>query len=487
MTEVLSQPRTLRDFFDQRAIVSIKRRSPSVPWTFADGIEYPLYEMRVTFDDWLSRLIGSIKKTEDFLAPAAVSLCQLLRPADLERLEQEIPANLWPDALPDEPEGEQTHGGEWYFTCGLHHKIREAEGWDEVKDQVVQIRRPPELLLGAAPHLRSRGFIETTSEICLNLVEQFQEIGVIGASPEMLVTYSRVAEIAAYARRFPNRLPNVLVTGDAGVGKEKIAEAIHELSGREGHFEKLNCAAIPSDLLESELFGHVEGSFTGARTDKVGLLERCRGGTVQLDEIDKMKGNQLPTLLRVLEEKEYRRVGESAARQADVFFIASTNKDLEAVDGFPTDLYQRLREMEVVVPSLADRAGDTPLLMNHFLEDLGETQLDNCRLPLAMWCSEQVSAANLSVRQLRNVVREQVAHWLDPSAETEDRHLSALRSAVEEAVEQGIPRPVPLEHVAPRVGWKKKQGYQPQTLLAAPWREHVDRLRKDRQIKPGQR
>jgi tetratricopeptide (TPR) repeat protein len=162
----------------------------------------------------------------------------------------------------------------------------------------------------------------------------------------------------------------ILVLGESGTGKELIAEGAHRLSGRSGRFMAINCGAIPRDMVESELFGHVAGAFTGATKDKVGLLETCVGGTAFLDEIGEMAPDLQSKLLRFLESGEVRQVGSNRKVIADTLIIAATNRDrasLEAGDRFRTDLYYRLAHAVIVLPPLRKRGDDIDLLVSHFL------------------------------------------------------------------------------------------------------------------------
>jgi transcriptional regulator with PAS, ATPase and Fis domain len=162
----------------------------------------------------------------------------------------------------------------------------------------------------------------------------------------------------------------VLITGESGTGKEMAAKALHYAGTRaSGPFVTVNCSALAENLLESELFGHVKGAFTGADRDKIGRFESADGGTILLDEIGNISQLIQLKLLRVLQEKEFERVGESNPRKVDVRVIASTNRDLkEAINigEFRKDLYYRLNVIEIKLPPLRDRFEDIPLLINHF-------------------------------------------------------------------------------------------------------------------------
>jgi len=165
---------------------------------------------------------------------------------------------------------------------------------------------------------------------------------------------------------------SVLITGESGTGKELVADALHA-AGRRGerHLVKINCAALTESLLESELFGHVRGAFTGAVKDKVGRFQRAHGGTIFLDEIGEMTPQMQLRLLRVLESMEFERVGDSTPIKVDVRVIAATNRDLAArvkAREFREDLYFRLKVVEIAMPPLRDRRDDIPMLVQHFLQ-----------------------------------------------------------------------------------------------------------------------
>lgn len=189
---------------------------------------------------------------------------------------------------------------------------------------------------------------------------------IIGVSEPMQAVFKMIERIAETDS-------TALILGESGTGKELVAKAIHFNSRRKGRpFVPVNCSAIPENLLESELFGHRKGAFTGAVADKKGLFEEAEGGTIFLDEIGSMSPTLQSRLLRVLQEKEVRRVGDNIPIYVDVRVVAATNEPLEEriKDGtFREDLYYRLNVIPVHLPSLRDRRDDIPLLVGHFLKD----------------------------------------------------------------------------------------------------------------------
>jgi DNA-binding NtrC family response regulator len=198
---------------------------------------------------------------------------------------------------------------------------------------------------------------------------QYSFASVIGQSSAMMALFELVESVAASDA-------NILIQGENGTGKELIANAIHYNSHRaSGPFIKINCASIPRDLIESELFGYKKGAFTGAASDKVGLVEMAEGGSLLLDEIGEMPAYLQTKLLRVLQEREYRPVGSDRLVTVDFRLICATNVELEVAlrDGrLREDLYFRINTITVRVPPLRERTEDIPLLCNHFLSKFNQ-------------------------------------------------------------------------------------------------------------------
>jgi formate hydrogenlyase transcriptional activator len=205
----------------------------------------------------------------------------------------------------------------------------------------------------------------------------------------------------------------VLILGETGTGKELVARAIHELSSRKkGSFVKVNCAAIPASLLESELFGHEKGSFTGAIAQKIGRFELAHQGTLFLDEIGEMPLELQPKLLRAIQDQEFERVGGSRTIRTDVRFVAATNRDLKAMvanNTFRADLYYRLHVFPLTVPSLRERREDIPLLTRYFVQKHSQRmgrKIDTIPAPALEALMRYDWPGN--IRELQNVIERSV-------------------------------------------------------------------------------
>jgi DNA-binding NtrC family response regulator len=231
--------------------------------------------------------------------------------------------------------------------------------------------------------------------------------GILGGSPRMRELYTLVERAAGF------NIP-LIIEGETGTGKELVARTIHELSPRAAHpFEVLDCGALPDNLIESELFGHVKGAFTGADRERQGVFETADGGTVFLDELGELRANLQPKLLRVLETGEIKRVGGSTMHRVDVRIIGATHRSLSEMVNknlFREDLYYRLAGHKIRVPPLRERREDIPQLAEHFLKLL--RQGGNPSLPATLDDETLAAFADFpwpgNVRQLRRAV-ERVA------------------------------------------------------------------------------
>jgi DNA-binding NtrC family response regulator len=251
-------------------------------------------------------------------------------------------------------------------------------GYGTVKDAVEVIKRGAidfvskpfqidELLHALDSAREQRRLKSENAYLRAQLEERYRFEGVVGKGRAMAHLFQLLETVAATNS-------TILITGETGTGKEVVARAIHLNSPRRAHrFVALNCSAIPETLLEAELFGHVRGAFTGAIGNRQGRLEQAHRGTLFLDEVGTMSAALQMKLLRVLQEREFDRVGESHTTKVDVRIIAATNSDLERMvaDGaFREDLFYRLNVIPVPLPPLRERREDIPLLVQHFLEKL---------------------------------------------------------------------------------------------------------------------
>ena len=288
-------------------------------------------------------------------------------------------------------------------------------GYGTVKDAVEAIKRGAsdfvskpfqidELLHVLGSSVEQRRLKSENAYLRAQLEERYRFEGVIGKSRPMARLFQLLETVA------PTN-STILITGETGSGKEVVARAIHHNSPRRVHrFVALNCSAIPETLLEAELFGHVRGAFTGAIGNRQGRLEQAHKGTLFLDEVGTMSAGLQMKLLRVLQEREFERVGDSHTTKVDVRVIAATNSDLMrmvAEGQFREDLFYRLNVIPVQLPPLRERKEDIPLLVQHFLETLrpGATvtvsQDAMRRLMSFLWPG--------NVRQLENAIERAVA------------------------------------------------------------------------------
>jgi len=258
----------------------------------------------------------------------------------------------------------------------------------------------------------------------------------------MIGNSSAIKEVLNIINIVCNSSANVLITGESGTGKELVAKALHVLSPRKNNpFVAINCSAIPEQLLESELFGHVKGSFTGASSDKKGLFEESDGGTLFLDEIGDLQLSLQAKLLRVLQDKEVRAVGGNRSKHIDARIISATHQDLKhlvRIGNFREDLYYRLNVVPIKVPPLRKRKEDIPLLVEHFTNNLC---INNSVSKIKYSVEVMQSLLNYSwpgnVRELENVVERLFVLRNDESLENTVL-LESLREGLETKVEQFI-------------------------------------------------
>jgi DNA-binding NtrC family response regulator len=277
---------------------------------------------------------------------------------------------------------------------------------DGATDYLTKPLNTDELLIVLARTLESTKLRREASELRSRLADRYSFDNIIGSSPEMQRVFKTVAQIA------PSRA-TVLLTGESGTGKELVAAAIHHHSPRSaGPFVKLHCAALAESLLESELFGHERGAYTGADRKREGRFEQANGGTLFLDEIGEISLGTQVKLLRVLQEKEFERVGGSQTLRVDVRVIAATNRDLKemvAAGKFREDLYYRLNVINLTLPSLRQRPTDIAALAMHFLKQYAsENGKDVKRISDEALNQLAVYPWPGNVRELENVIERAV-------------------------------------------------------------------------------
>ena len=274
-------------------------------------------------------------------------------------------------------------------------------------DYIAKGRMQIELLeLKIANALKKRSLVSENVTLRQQLGTRFGLEKVLGESPAM----REVIEVVQQVAPMPT---TVLLTGESGTGKELIAKAIHQLSPRaQAPMVTVHCAALSPTLLESELFGHEKGAFTGAHERRIGRFEQAQGGTLFLDEIGEIDLSLQVKLLRFLGERTFERVGSNKTLTADVRLITATNKDLAAqvkAGVFREDLFFRLRVMEILLPPLRERVGDIPLLAHAFLKEFARQS----RKPVAAFTPDAVEALRLypwpgNVRELRTAIEHAV-------------------------------------------------------------------------------
>ena len=282
----------------------------------------------------------------------------------------------------------------------------EEESDDEAADSSESVDPSDAMETGLAPVLEARALPSSMQ-------------GVVGLSDSLVDVYRVIDRVA-------DTQCTILITGESGTGKELVAKAVHKQSQRAGKpFVAINCGAIPEALLESELFGHARGAFTGAHANKVGRIALAEGGTLFLDEIGEMPLSLQVKLLRVLQAREYSPVGDNRTVKADVRIVAATNLNLEnAVLGgtFREDLYYRLNVIHLAVPALRERSEDVPLLAQHFLNKAQEKMGKGGNLEISRAAAQLLSEYQWpgNVRELENTIERAVLLCAGSSIDPKD-------------------------------------------------------------------
>lgn len=269
-------------------------------------------------------------------------------------------------------------------------------------DMLTKPFEPDELLFRVRNALNHNQLVTENQKLRQELAGKFNFDNIVGASTALQQLLDKVEKVSV-------RDTSVLISGESGTGKELIAQAIHYNSPRkEQPFIAINCGAIPGSVMESELFGHKKGAFTGADTDKEGLLKAADGGTLFLDEVGNLPLTVQKTLLRFLQEQEFRRVGDTDSTRVDVRLISATNSDLEKEiekELFREDLFYRLNVINLHLPPLRQRRPDIPLLAAHFVVQQNKkfkTDIDGLSPEAQRAASEYSWPGN--IRQLKNVI-----------------------------------------------------------------------------------
>ncbi len=250
-------------------------------------------------------------------------------------------------------------------------------------DYITKPFKVDELLLTVKRALDYQATVKENTYLKKELKQKYRFENIVGTSPKMQAIYNLIAKVA-------NTDSTILIQGESGTGKELVARALHFNSNRQHRpFVAINCSALPENLLESELFGHKKGAFTGAVADKLGLFEEAQEGTIFLDEINSMNQQLQTKLLRVLQERQIRRVGDTKSITINVRVVAATNEPLQdkiKEGSFREDLYYRLAVIPIEMPPLRDRLEDIALLANHFLQkNAASTGRDPLKIePLAL-------------------------------------------------------------------------------------------------------
>jgi two-component system, NtrC family, response regulator HydG len=306
-------------------------------------------------------------------------------------------------------------------------------------DYVTKPVKSEEILLTAQKAVREASLRRELTRLRKEVEKEYSFNQILGKSKPMQAVFELI-------RRITPSPSSVLITGESGTGKELVARAIHYNSPRaSAPFIPVNCAAIPENLLESEMFGHMRGSFTDAKTDRKGLFEEATGGTLFLDEISELPISLQAKLLRVLQEKEIRRVGGTRSIPVDVRVIAATNLDLAGevkAKRFREDLYYRLNVIEVHMPALRERTEDIPLLAMHFVKKYAEPMKKNVAgLTEGALALLMDYAWPGNVRELENVIERGVTLTRGEKIGSEDlppalRGDSGDRHMIEEAAEK---------------------------------------------------
>jgi transcriptional regulator with GAF, ATPase, and Fis domain len=413
-----------------------------------DGKEYDVFDLDLSYRDWLALFVKYCITRNEVEPKYGYTVFGLMRQDDLDNIEGGLRKEFETCTVFDE----------CLFRAGLYDQVL-AQGEENRKSEV----EPPQTFIGS-------------SKLC----RIFRKENIVGNSSSMIDLYDQISSLGLRIHTYQEKLPNILVVGDRGTGKELMAKAIHKVSSRKGEFRAFNCSAIPKDLLESQLFGVEKGAFTEAKEEKKGIFEVCDGGTVFLDEIGKMSLEHQPKLLRLLQEKEIRRVGSTQPIKVDVLCVSATNEDLYTKGNrgeFALDLLDRISSHVLKVPCLEDRGDDIPLLVSYFLQAFPGNPLDEYRFPLAFALSRAHRNPG-NVRVMEDKIDNLVTECLEPgnsrsTMSVKDRErLNKLRCVVENLRENG-------GHIKSKTAFAEKAGVPRDALYRDSIKNYVERWKNE--------
>ncbi|MGC2323344.1 MAG: PAS domain-containing protein [Terriglobales bacterium] len=412
--------RQMLDLAPQLVAVFGTRRERPYATVFGAGLER-LYANRilldylgVTLEEWLQR----------------VNRGEFLHPDDRERAAGHFDRALSSGTAFELEMRLRQGDGSYRWFLARYNPLRDEQGqitrWYAAATDIDDRKRAEERLQQENVALREE----------IDKASMFEEI--VGASPALKAVLSQVCKVAATDS-------TVLITGETGTGKELVARAVHRRSRRSSRaFVSVNCAAVPRDLIASELFGHEKGAFTGATQLRLGRFELAAGGTIFLDEVGELPVETQIALLRVLQEHEFERVGGSRSIQTDVRVIAATNRDLQAAIAagtFRTDLFYRLNVFPVEVPPLRERTQDIPLLVEYFIDryarQAGKTILRIDKKTLDLLQSYSWPG---NIRELQNVIQRSVIVCETETFSTDPSWLSRQPSTTEPTLQLDLSR-----------------------------------------------
>jgi DNA-binding NtrC family response regulator len=312
-------------------------------------------------------------------------------------------------------------------------------------DYITKPFQMDELLLTVKKALENHFLKKEVVRLKKEVESRYQFHQLIGKSPAMQRIYNLVEKIS-------DTSSNVLVTGESGTGKELVAKAIHYNGVRkEGPFIAVNCAAIPETLLESELFGYKKGAFTDAKTDKKGLISEAHTGALFLDEVTEMAHTLQAKLLRVIEERLVRPLGDTQSHSVDIRVISTSNRDIKSLiqqGRFREDLYYRLKVIDIELPPLRERKEDIPLLVRHFIQkfkaDLNKDVSGISEEALRILMNYSWPG---NVRELENVLQRALTLSLQDVISPEDLPAALVQAADEDLIERGLRKQFTLDQL----------------------------------------